>query len=149
MSAAAVKIAMRPTTAVTAMSSGLPQRFVKADLCQIGGMIAGGHKSERRMLEGFSIKCTRVQGLRRRLKTVLNFECVEAAALARSAESSAAVLRKSTQMRLLVVEDEPRISELIKAALERAEFAVDTVRIRADAREALANTPYDAALLDL
>ena len=28
-------------------------------------------------------------------------------------------------MRLLVVEDEPRISELIKAALERAEFAVD------------------------
>jgi DNA-binding response OmpR family regulator len=37
-------------------------------------------------------------------------------------------------MRLLVVEDEARISELIKAALERAEFAVDTVRLRADAR---------------
>jgi len=37
-------------------------------------------------------------------------------------------------MRLLVVEDEPRISEIIKAALERAEFAVDTVRLRADAR---------------
>jgi DNA-binding response OmpR family regulator len=52
-------------------------------------------------------------------------------------------------MRLLVVEDEPRISEIIKAALERAEFAVDTVRLRADAREALANTPYDAAILDL
>ena len=52
-------------------------------------------------------------------------------------------------MRLLVVEDEPRISELIKAALERAEFVVDTVRMRADAREALANTPYDAAILDL
>src|SRR5256885_9025046 len=52
-------------------------------------------------------------------------------------------------MRLLVVEDEPRISELIKAALERAEFVVDTVRLRADAREALANTPYDAAILDL
>src|SRR5712671_817838 len=52
-------------------------------------------------------------------------------------------------MRLLVVEDEPRISELIKAALERAEFIVDTVRERADAREALANTPYDAAILDL
>jgi DNA-binding NtrC family response regulator len=47
-------------------------------------------------------------------------------------------------MRLLVVEDEPRISEIIKAALERAEFAVDTVRLRADAREALANTAYDA-----
>jgi DNA-binding response OmpR family regulator len=52
-------------------------------------------------------------------------------------------------MRLLVVEDEPRISELIKAALERADFVVDTVRVRADAREALANTPYDAAILDL
>jgi DNA-binding response OmpR family regulator len=42
-------------------------------------------------------------------------------------------------MRLLVVKDEPRISEIIKAALERAEFAVDTVRRRADARKALAN----------
>jgi DNA-binding response OmpR family regulator len=52
-------------------------------------------------------------------------------------------------MRLLVVEDEPRISELIKAALERAEFVVDTVRLRGDAREALANTSYDAAILDL
>jgi DNA-binding response OmpR family regulator len=52
-------------------------------------------------------------------------------------------------MRLLVVEDEPRISEIIKAALERAEFVVDTVRLRADAREALANTPYDAVILDL
>jgi len=52
-------------------------------------------------------------------------------------------------MRLLIVEDEPRISEIIKAALERAEFAVDTVRLRADAQEALANTAYDAAILDL
>jgi DNA-binding response OmpR family regulator len=52
-------------------------------------------------------------------------------------------------MRLLVVEDEPRIAEIIKTALERAEFVVDTVRLRADAREALANTPYDAAILDL
>src|SRR6266852_9417373 len=52
-------------------------------------------------------------------------------------------------MRLLVVEDEPRISEIIKAALERAEFAVDTVRLRADAREALSLTAYDAAILDL
>src|SRR5262249_37622342 len=67
---------------------------------------------------------------------------------ARSTES-AAVFRKSKHMRLLVVEDEPRISEIIKAALERAEFAVDTVRLQADAREALANTAYDAAILDL
>ena len=39
-------------------------------------------------------------------------------------------------MRLLVVEDEPRIAEIIRTALERAEFVVDTVRLRADAREA-------------
>jgi DNA-binding response OmpR family regulator len=52
-------------------------------------------------------------------------------------------------MRLLLIEDEPRISELIKAALERAEFVVDAVRLRSDAREALANTAYDAAILDL
>src|SRR5262252_2476844 len=52
-------------------------------------------------------------------------------------------------MRLLLIEDEPRISELIKAALERAEFVVDAVRLQADAREALANIAYDAAILDL
>src|SRR5262245_18443334 len=52
-------------------------------------------------------------------------------------------------MRLLLIEDEPRISELIKAALERAEFVIDAVRLRSDAREALANTAYDAAILDL
>ncbi|HMF45690.1 MAG TPA: response regulator transcription factor [Candidatus Udaeobacter sp.] len=52
-------------------------------------------------------------------------------------------------MRLLLIEDEPRISELVKTALERAEFVVDTVRLRSDAREALANTGYDAAILDL
>src|SRR5262249_28036252 len=56
---------------------------------------------------------------------------------------------KSCSMRLLVIEAEPRISENIKAALERAEFVVDAVRLRSDAREALANTAYDAAILDL
>jgi DNA-binding response OmpR family regulator len=52
-------------------------------------------------------------------------------------------------VRLLVIEDEPRIAEFLKSALERANFVVDTVRLRADAREALANTAYDAAILDL
>src|SRR5215472_6375947 len=84
---------------------------------------------------------------RRRLKTVLNSACVESRrALARSTERSTPIFRKTKHMRLLVVEDEPRISEIIKAALERAEFAVDTVRRRDDAREALANT---TAILDL
>ena len=52
-------------------------------------------------------------------------------------------------MRLLVVEDEARIAEMLQAALGRAGFVVDTVGLVADAREALALTPYDAAILDL
>ena len=52
-------------------------------------------------------------------------------------------------MRLLVVDDEPRITEIIKAALQEAGFVVDAVRLQADAREALANIAYDAAILDL
>lgn len=52
-------------------------------------------------------------------------------------------------MRLLVVEDETRIAEMVKRALDRAGFTVDTVDRSADAREALALTAYDAAILDL
>jgi DNA-binding response OmpR family regulator len=52
-------------------------------------------------------------------------------------------------MRLLVVEDEARIAEIVRAALSRDGFAVDVIGLCADAREALANTPYDAAILDL
>ena len=52
-------------------------------------------------------------------------------------------------MRLLVIEDEPRIAEILKSGLQRAGFAVDVVHRCADAREALAVTVYDAAILDL
>ncbi|MFZ1089086.1 MAG: response regulator transcription factor [Xanthobacteraceae bacterium] len=52
-------------------------------------------------------------------------------------------------MRLLVIEDEPRIAEILKSGLQRAGFAVDVVQLCADAREALALTVYDAAILDL
>jgi DNA-binding response OmpR family regulator len=52
-------------------------------------------------------------------------------------------------VRLLVVEDETRIAEILRLALERAGFVVDAVRLCADAREALALTAYDAAVLDL
>jgi DNA-binding response OmpR family regulator len=52
-------------------------------------------------------------------------------------------------VRLLVIEDEPRIAEILKSALQRAGFTVDVVGFRADAREALALTAYDAAILDL
>jgi DNA-binding response OmpR family regulator len=52
-------------------------------------------------------------------------------------------------MRLLVVEDEPRLIELLKSALERASFVVDAVDTVADAREAISHVAYDAAILDL
>jgi DNA-binding response OmpR family regulator len=52
-------------------------------------------------------------------------------------------------MRLLIIEDEPRIADLVKTGLVRAGFAVDVVGQYADARLALAATPYDAAVVDL
>jgi DNA-binding response OmpR family regulator len=52
-------------------------------------------------------------------------------------------------MRLLIVEDETRIAELVKAGLARAGFAVDVVGLCADARAALSVTRYDAAVVDL
>src|SRR3954467_3781401 len=52
-------------------------------------------------------------------------------------------------MRLLVIEDETRIAELLVAALARAGFTVDAVGTAADAREARALPAYAAAILDL
>jgi DNA-binding response OmpR family regulator len=52
-------------------------------------------------------------------------------------------------VRLLIIEDEPRIAEILKSGLQRAGFAVDVMHRCADAREALAVTVYDAAILDL
>jgi DNA-binding response OmpR family regulator len=52
-------------------------------------------------------------------------------------------------LRLLLIEDEARLVELLTAALARASFAVDTVGTYTDGRAALAATPYDAAILDL
>jgi DNA-binding response OmpR family regulator len=52
-------------------------------------------------------------------------------------------------MRLLIVEDEIRIAELVQGALARIGFAVDAVHTCADARAALETTSYDAAIVDL
>lgn len=52
-------------------------------------------------------------------------------------------------MRLLIVEDEPRVIETLVGALRRAEFRVDIARTAADAAEALAGMRYDAMILDL
>src|ERR1700719_3198209 len=52
-------------------------------------------------------------------------------------------------MRLLVVEGEARITEVLRAALSRAGFAVDSVDTMADARAVIPLAPYDAVILDL
>src|SRR5215472_4445333 len=52
-------------------------------------------------------------------------------------------------MRILVVEDEVRITEILQEALSRAGFTVDFARRCDEARDAFSLTAYDAAVLDL
>ncbi|MEQ3629593.1 MAG: response regulator transcription factor [Hyphomonas sp.] len=52
-------------------------------------------------------------------------------------------------MRVLIVEDEQRIIDILTAALRKAEFTVDAVNTSADGSVALAAIPYDAVVLDL
>ena len=52
-------------------------------------------------------------------------------------------------MRVLVVEDESRIREIIAAALRKAGFVVDPVSTANDADHALQGVAYDAMVLDL
>lgn len=52
-------------------------------------------------------------------------------------------------MRLLVMEDEVRIVEVLRAALDRAGFTVDAVDTAAAGTEALRLVGYDAVILDL
>jgi DNA-binding response OmpR family regulator len=54
-----------------------------------------------------------------------------------------------TRMRLLIVEDELRIADLLAKALHQAGFAVDVVRTACDADAVLRDTIYDAVVLDL
>jgi len=52
-------------------------------------------------------------------------------------------------MRLLVIEDERRIADLVTGALRQAGFTADTVGTAADAEAVLLSTIYDAIVLDL
>ena len=52
-------------------------------------------------------------------------------------------------MRLLVVEDEVRIAELLRSAFERAGFVADALGTMAESDRALSSIPYDAVILDL
>jgi DNA-binding response OmpR family regulator len=56
---------------------------------------------------------------------------------------------RGSDVRLLIIEDEARIAEILQAALSRAGFAVDLVGLQSDAQAALAVNPYDAVVLDL
>lgn len=52
-------------------------------------------------------------------------------------------------MRLLVIEDESKLVQILADGLGRAGFTVDAFQTAADGGEALANVPYDAVILDL
>src|SRR5438128_9327355 len=57
--------------------------------------------------------------------------------------------KRMEQLRVLLVEDEPRMSKLVSRALARAGFIVDAFSTCADGREAISLFHYDAAILDL
>ncbi len=52
-------------------------------------------------------------------------------------------------MRILLVEDNLRLSSLVRRGLEKEDFAVDGVDTLEDANEALEMAPYDLLILDL
>jgi DNA-binding response OmpR family regulator len=52
-------------------------------------------------------------------------------------------------MRLLLIEDNERLVELVRTGLTKAGFAVDAYRTAGDGKEALLSAPYDALILDL
>ena len=52
-------------------------------------------------------------------------------------------------MRILVVEDDPDLAELLVMGLRNAAYATDHAATRAEAEGLLATTPYDVACLDL
>src|SRR2546423_738895 len=59
------------------------------------------------------------------------------------------MLTREAKLRVLLVEDEGRIVELLTSTLARAGFVIDAVRTRADAIAALSLVPYDVVILDL
>jgi two-component system, OmpR family, response regulator QseB len=63
-------------------------------------------------------------------------------------ERSASPLR-TARLRLLVVDDNQRLSEYVGIALRAQGFAVDSVDSGADAEAAISTTSYDAIVLDL
>lgn len=52
-------------------------------------------------------------------------------------------------MKILIVEDEPRVCRFIERALQELAYTVQTARTCAAARDALVASPFDAIVLDL
>jgi DNA-binding response OmpR family regulator len=52
-------------------------------------------------------------------------------------------------MKILIVEDERRVAQFVERALAELSHTTRAVHSCADARDALADTPYDAVILDL
>jgi two-component system, OmpR family, response regulator len=52
-------------------------------------------------------------------------------------------------VRILVVEDDPKISQFVVAALKQAGFAVDCAQSGDDGLQLALSTPYDAAVVDV
>lgn len=77
------------------------------------------------------------------------FDLAQSSRLSGEAYSVEAQKGEARIVRILIVEDEQRIVEILTAALRKAEFTVDAVATAADGGAALAAIPYDAAILDL
>jgi CheY-like chemotaxis protein len=54
-----------------------------------------------------------------------------------------------TGMRLLLVEDNPRLQELLTESIHGAGWQIDVFGTVGDGQEAVATTPYDLLLIDL
>lgn len=52
-------------------------------------------------------------------------------------------------MRILILEDEAKVGQFVRRGLDKLAYSTNWVRTCADARDALAESPYDAVVLDL
>src|SRR6266849_320330 len=59
------------------------------------------------------------------------------------------ILREGLQMKVLIVEDQRRLANLLKQGLAERSYTVACARTCGEARDALCETPYDLIILDL
>src|SRR5450432_653927 len=66
-----------------------------------------------------------------------------------SATPRDAAYSRGDAMRILIVEDEPRVGHFVKRGLEQVAYSPTWVRSCKEADDALARGPFDAVILDL